>query len=299
VNRNQISAQIILTTKYENILRTNPDLTSDVLKELPAHKNLELIGFLPEGENNGYFKVKVYGLTGYILRNSVYYDDAFYLALKTNTKSIELICAQNKLNLIALNKRKIYEESLWANQNGFQIESYVDLMDRLEKIIPRENTEEIKINYKPKETVYAPTVKSSTSSNDKINVSKVINMSKMPGGTYEIPCKVNGLALRFIFDTGASDVSISLTEALFMLKNGYLSEDDIMGKQYYSIANGEIAEGTTIRIKKLEFGGLTLNNVEASIVHVLGAPLLLGQSAISRLGKIQIDPVNSTLTIIE
>jgi len=131
------------------------------------------------------------------------------------------------------------------------------------------------------------------------NKTKVIQMKKMPGGTYEINCKVNGIALKFIFDTGASDVSISLTEALFMLKNGYLKEEDILGTQYYSIANGDIAEGTTIRIKKLEFGGLTLYNVDASIVHQLEAPLLLGQSAISRLGKIQIDPSNSTLTIIE
>ena len=40
------------------------------------------------------------------------------------------------------------------------------------------------------------------------------------GGVYHVPCKVNGLALDFIFDTGASDVSISLSEAAFMLKNG-------------------------------------------------------------------------------
>ena len=38
-------------------------------------------------------------------------------------------------------------------------------------------------------------------------------------GVYTAPCKVNGLQLRFIFDTGASDVSISLTEAVFMIKN--------------------------------------------------------------------------------
>jgi clan AA aspartic protease (TIGR02281 family) len=127
----------------------------------------------------------------------------------------------------------------------------------------------------------------------------VIPMKKMSGGTYEISCKVNGLALNFIFDTGASDVSISLTEALFMFKNGYLEESDILGTQYYSIANGDIAEGTLILIKKLEFGGQVLVNVEASIVHEMQAPLLLGQSAISKLGKIQIDPDKGTLTIID
>lgn len=132
----------------------------------------------------------------------------------------------------------------------------------------------------------------------KVN-SKIVQMKKNNGGTFTIDCKVNGLPLKFIFDTGASDVSISLTEALFMFKNGYLDEDDITGTQYYSIANGEITEGTTINIKKLEFGEFILYNVKASISHELLAPLLLGQSALSKLGKIVIDYQNATLEIIE
>jgi hypothetical protein len=126
---------------------------------------------------------------------------------------------------------------------------------------------------------------------------KVIKMQKK-ANVYFIPCKVNGLNLKFIFDTGASNVSISITEALFMLKNGYLNETDLKGVEQYSIANGDIVEGTKINIRLLEIEGLKLYNVEASISHELAAPLLLGQSAISKLGKIQLDPVNNTLTII-
>jgi predicted aspartyl protease len=37
------------------------------------------------------------------------------------------------------------------------------------------------------------------------------------GRTYRLPCTVNGLPLNFILDTGADEVSISLSEALFML----------------------------------------------------------------------------------
>ncbi len=126
---------------------------------------------------------------------------------------------------------------------------------------------------------------------------KVIKMQRK-ANVYYIPCKVNGLNLKFIFDTGASNVSISVTEALFMLKNGYLKESDLKGVEQYSIANGDIVEGTKINIRTLEIEGLKLYNVEASISHELAAPLLLGQSAISKLGKIQLDPVNNTLTVI-
>ena len=116
------------------------------------------------------------------------------------------------------------------------------------------------------------------------------------GGIYSIPCKINGLPLKFIFDTGASDVSISLTEAMFMLKNGYLDKADIGESVYYSIANGDVARGTKLTIKEIEFAGLKLYNVEASIVHETTAPLLLGQSAIGKLGKIQLD--GNELTIL-
>ena len=124
----------------------------------------------------------------------------------------------------------------------------------------------------------------------------IVKMEKS-SGVYFIPCKVNGLPLKFIFDTGASDVSISLTEALFMLKNGYLKESDIRGTVYYSIANGEIAEGTKINIQKIEVGKQILYNVEASIVHSIEAPLLFGQSAMERFGKFTMDYSNSNLII--
>ncbi|MBS1686362.1 MAG: retroviral-like aspartic protease family protein [Bacteroidetes bacterium] len=112
---------------------------------------------------------------------------------------------------------------------------------------------------------------------------------ELTGGVYKIPCKVNGLNLKFIFDTGASDVSVSLTEALFMLKNDYLSESDFLGTEHYKIANGDIEEGTKINLKCIEVGGQKVYNVSASIVHSTDAPLLFGQSAMQKFGKFSID----------
>lgn len=118
---------------------------------------------------------------------------------------------------------------------------------------------------------------------------------KKEGGIYTTPCKVNGLKLRFIVDTGASDVSISSTEALFMLKNDYLSADDFTGTQKYKVANGEIQEGYTFIIRELEIGDITVRNVSASIVKNLDAPLLLGQSALSKFGRVSFDYATETL----
>jgi len=117
-------------------------------------------------------------------------------------------------------------------------------------------------------------------------------------GVYVVPCKVNELNLKFIFDTGASEVSISLTEALFMLKNGYLSREDILGKEYFTDATGAISVGRKILLRKIEFEGNVIYNIEASVVNTISAPLLLGQSAMAKLGKFQFDPLNGTLVIL-
>lgn len=112
---------------------------------------------------------------------------------------------------------------------------------------------------------------------------------KKESGVMTISCTINSLPLHFIFDTGASEVSISDVEARFMLKNGYLSKKDIIGKAQYQIADGSISEGTVINLKRVVFGGLELTDIKASVVSSQRAPLLLGQSVMNRLGKIEID----------
>ena len=124
-----------------------------------------------------------------------------------------------------------------------------------------------------------------------------IAIKRNPGGTFEIPCDINGLALRMIFDTGASDVTISSVEANFMFKNGYLSDKDIKGKRYYQIADGQISEGTVITLREVKIGEAVLRNVDASVVKSQKAPLLLGQSVMERFGTITIDNQNNKLII--
>ena len=116
-------------------------------------------------------------------------------------------------------------------------------------------------------------------------------------GICKVPCRVNDLPLHFVFDTGASDVSISSVEANFMLKNGYLNPSDLCGTEYFSTATGEISEGTKIRLKEVNFGGLKLRNVKASVIKNQTAPLLLGQTVLQRLGTIEIDNANNVLKV--
>ncbi len=135
------------------------------------------------------------------------------------------------------------------------------------------------------------------SEDTKITGTYVIPFVSRRSGTFEVASKINGLPLNMMFDTGASDISISRTEVDFMMKNGYLSERDYVGSQVYNLANGASEESKTILLKKVEIGGLVLKNVMASIVENREAGMLFGQSAMGRYATITIDNKKKQLII--
>ena len=181
-----------------------------------------------------------------------------------------------------------------AFENGYRSFAHIEHDDDLDAIRERPEFKHLIEEYKAKPIRIEA---DDEQAKDKIETISEIQMKKMHSGLYEIPCTINELPLKFFFDTGASAVTISSVEANFMLKNGYLKSDDIKGKEYYSVATGEIHEGTTIRLREIKIGDAILRNVDASVVHNQQAPLLLGQTVLERFGTVTIDNINSKLII--
>lgn len=119
------------------------------------------------------------------------------------------------------------------------------------------------------------------------------------GGIYRMPCEINGLPLKFIFDTGASDVSISKTEAIFMIKNDFIEVEDLKDKVSYSMANGDIQEGVKLILKEVKVGDIVLNDVSATIMDNDNAPILLGQSVLNQLGVLIVDYSKNEMSFIK
>ena len=109
------------------------------------------------------------------------------------------------------------------------------------------------------------------------------------GGVFYIPCVINNINMKLIYDTGASDVFISLKQAKQFVENGTLTIDDIIGFQEYQIASGDIVVGMNIILKKIVVGDRVLTNVEASVSDNEESPLLFGISAMSKLGDFEFD----------
>lgn len=89
-----------------------------------------------------------------------------------------------------------------------------------------------------------------------------------------------------LFEQGMKLFSDNKYEDAYKL---FLSNRDILGSSKYVDANGDVSEGTVINLKKVKFGDVELDNVRASVVRNQKAPLLLGQSVLSRIGSIEID----------
>lgn len=99
-----------------------------------------------------------------------------------------------------------------------------------------------------------------------------------PNGHFFIDAEVNGEPVRFLVDTGASDIVLSPADARRVgLDPGRLSYTRV-----YSTANG-IVRGAPVTLRSLRVGPLRLSDMPAS---VNGAPMngsLLGQSFLKRL----------------
>jgi aspartyl protease family protein len=118
---------------------------------------------------------------------------------------------------------------------------------------------------------------------------------ELANGVRYVWIEVNGMKLRFIFDTGASNICLSPAEATVLYRQGTLKKEDILSIEYFQDATGRISEGTKINLRKIKVGNSELFNVEATVIDNVNAPLLLGQSVLERFGSIEIDNTNNLI----
>ena len=116
-------------------------------------------------------------------------------------------------------------------------------------------------------------------------------------GVLVVPVRINdAIDLKFIVDSGASDVTIPADVVLTLLRTGTLSESDFLGSRDYTLADGSTVPSKIFRIRSLKVGNKVLENVTGSIAPVKG-DLLLGQSFLSRFKSWHIDNTRGALVL--
>lgn len=108
-------------------------------------------------------------------------------------------------------------------------------------------------------------------------------------GTFVVPARINdAVDLRFIIDSGASDINIPGDVAERLMRSGVISQQDFIGGRIAILADGARIPLSEFRIRSLQVGALELKDVTASVSSRSG-PLLLGQSFLARLTSWSID----------
>ncbi|WP_238524391.1 retropepsin-like aspartic protease family protein [Methylotenera mobilis] len=109
------------------------------------------------------------------------------------------------------------------------------------------------------------------------------------GGHFVSECKVNGVPLKFLIDTGATTVALNSGDAKFA-KIDYKKGEPVQ----VSTANG-VVTAYRVTIANLKIGGITLSQVEGNVLEG-GFPsvVLMGMSALSRM---EVKHQGSTMTL--
>ncbi|HLD77108.1 MAG TPA: TIGR02281 family clan AA aspartic protease [Rickettsiales bacterium] len=96
----------------------------------------------------------------------------------------------------------------------------------------------------------------------------VVNISQ--DGHFYLDTKINNQSVRFMIDTGASDIVLNINDAK---KVGIDSQNLVFDKRYHT-ANGVVL-GASIRLKEIEIAGVKFYDVRASVNSAdLGVSLL-------------------------
>jgi aspartyl protease family protein len=101
-------------------------------------------------------------------------------------------------------------------------------------------------------------------------------------GQFHLSARVNGEATQFLVDTGADTVALTTADA----ERVGIHVDPASFQPILRTASGE-GWGTVAQIDRIEIGNAELRNIGAVVVKDLGVSLL-GQSALARLGKVEL-----------
>lgn len=112
---------------------------------------------------------------------------------------------------------------------------------------------------------------------------QAIEVPRSPDGHYYLTLKVNGTPVRFVVDTGASDVVLTKADA----KRVGIDPSQLAYVGTATTANG-VVRTAPVRLDSVGLGDLVARGVRASVNGGQMQGSLLGMSYLQRFGKIEI-----------
>jgi len=110
-----------------------------------------------------------------------------------------------------------------------------------------------------------------------------ISVGKSSDGHFRIVARVNGVAVRFLVDTGASEITLSPTDA----RRAGLLTDRLAYRVPMSTANG-VVMAARVQLRDFSLGAIRMANVPAMVSQAPTDTSLLGMRFLGRLGEVKL-----------
>lgn len=112
---------------------------------------------------------------------------------------------------------------------------------------------------------------------------------ELKNGLYEFQCKVGGLPLTIAYDPKATRATIASVDATFLCKNGYVGRADVRDARSHMDSDGKLTNGYVIALRNVEVGDTAVESLRATVVSDQKASIVVGDSSLSRLGRLSLD----------
>lgn len=118
-----------------------------------------------------------------------------------------------------------------------------------------------------------------------------VTIHRSNDGHFYVTAKINNYPIRFVVDTGATDIVLSIDDA----KRLGIYHKDLKFNKPYHTANGMVF-GASVKLDKLEVGPIIIYNSRASINKTPLQTSLLGMEFLSQLERYEVS--KNTMTFI-
>lgn len=115
-------------------------------------------------------------------------------------------------------------------------------------------------------------------------------------GVYALVGVVGKTKLEFIFDSGASETSISNEIEQRLIHAGEISKDDYLSPMLFRLADGSITSNRRVKLRRLKIGDVVVTNLSVAIGGN-NSPLLIGGNFLNRFKSWTLDTSSKKLTL--
>jgi predicted aspartyl protease len=109
------------------------------------------------------------------------------------------------------------------------------------------------------------------------------------GGIYTVPAQINrSMTVQFLVDPGSAVVVIPRSILNQLIRDGTVTQDDIVGVGVAELADRSLYEAVHLRLRELKVGDIVAHDVIAAVAPALSQPLL-GQTFLGRFASVTFD----------